>query len=109
MEKAVVVGTGPAGLTAAVYLARANVAPLVIEGMLPGGQLTQTTEVENYPGFPKGIQGPDLMQLMREQAERFGAQFRMDEVTGAVLGQRQAEVAWQPVPWFCRESIIRGR
>ena len=87
-RKVVIIGTGPAGLTAAIYSARANFSPLVIQGPEPGGQLITTTDVENYPGFPDGIMGPDMMQMFEKQAERFGAELRWGMVTSVDLSQR---------------------
>ena len=87
MHDVVILGAGPAGLTAAIYAARANHAPVVITGPLFGGQLALTTEVENFPGFPDGVMGPELMELMKRQAERFGAEIRIGDVADVELTQ----------------------
>ncbi|MBB6735358.1 thioredoxin-disulfide reductase [Cohnella zeiphila] len=106
MYKSIIIGTGPAGLTAAIYLARANMNPLVIEGPEPGGQLTTTTEVENFPGFPEGIMGPELMTNMRKQAERFGAQFRTGWVNSVELAKRPFKLLLEGGETLQAESII---
>jgi thioredoxin reductase (NADPH) len=87
VENVIIIGSGPAGYTAALYTARADLEPLVIEGFLWGGLLQQTTDVENYPGYPEGVMGPEMMQQFRDQAERFGARFITDNATKLELGE----------------------
>jgi len=104
-EKVLVVGSGPAGLTAAIYAARADLDPLMIEGMERGGQLMLTTEVENYPGFPEGIMGPELMDAMRQQAERFGTRIVSSDVSRVDLSSEPFKV-WVGDDIYESESII---
>jgi thioredoxin reductase (NADPH) len=105
-HRVMILGTGPAGLTAAIYTARANLNPVVVEGNEPGGQLTTTTEVENFPGFPDGIMGPQLMDNMRKQAERFGARFISGWVTSVDLSKRPFKVVVDDQKEYEADSLI---
>jgi thioredoxin reductase (NADPH) len=105
-RKIIIIGSGPAGLTAALYTARANLSPLVFEGMQPGGQLTITTEVENFPGFPKGIMGPELMDIFREQAKRFGAESVYKEVTAVDFSNRPFTITADDEQYFADTVIV---
>jgi thioredoxin reductase (NADPH) len=106
MERLVIIGSGPAGLTAAIYAARANLRPLVLAGGLYGGQLMLTTEVENYPGFPDGIMGPDLMIKFREQAERFGARIENVDATSVDFSKRPLRVRTSDAEYEAKSVIV---
>jgi len=104
--RVIILGSGPAGLTAAIYAARANLEPLVVEGSQPGGQLTITTDVENYPGFPKGILGQELMEEFKKQAERFGTKSVFGDVKSVKLKQRPFQVVVGKESYTCDALII---
>jgi thioredoxin reductase (NADPH) len=106
MHQIIILGSGPAGLTAALYAARAHLTPLVVDGHEAGGQLTLTTLVENFPGFPDGVLGPDLIASMRKQAERFGASFRGGSATAADLSRRPFRITIDGAVEECQALII---
>jgi len=106
VRNVIILGSGPAGLTAAIYTARADLAPLVIEGTQPGGQLTITTDVENYPGFPDGIMGPELMDIMKRQAARFGTAFEFATVDRVELGAGVKTLHAGDKTYRCKTLIV---
>ncbi len=105
-HKTVIIGSGPAGYTAAIYASRANLAPVLLEGLQPGGQLTITTDVENYPGFPEGVMGPDLMEMFKGQAARFGTEIRPGLATKVNLGSYPFEVEYDGQERLLAETVI---
>ncbi len=105
-RRCLIIGSGPAGYTAAIYASRANLAPLLYEGLQPGGQLTTTTEVENFPGYPEGITGPQLMADLKKQAERFGAEVRRGIATKADLSQRPYLITFDSGEEITADTII---
>src|ERR1700712_5162039 len=102
----VIIGGGPAGYTAAIYAARANLKPLVLAGYSAGGQLMTTTEVENFPGFPEGIQGPELMERMQKQAERFGAEILFKDVTKIDLAKHPFAITYEDTTIHAKAIIL---
>jgi len=101
-----IIGTGPAGYTAAIYAARAELSPTIIDGTQPGGQLTTTTDVENYPGFPEGVQGPEMMELFRKQAERFGTRFVGGSVTAVDFGKRPFSLTVDEKDVYTADAVV---
>ena len=109
VRNVVIIGSGCSGLTAAIYAARGNLSPLIVDGHEPGGQLAITTLVENFPGFPDGIQGPELIDNMRKQAERFGAEFRTGHVAGVDLSRKVADGSKKPLEITVGRETIQSR
>jgi len=106
VEDVIIIGSGPAGYTAALYTARANLRPLVIEGFAWGGLLQQTTDVENFPGYPNGIMGPEMMQELRDQAERFGTRFITDDATRVELSDGGVQTVWIGDDAFRAKAVV---
>ncbi|MEO5365947.1 MAG: thioredoxin-disulfide reductase [Magnetococcus sp. WYHC-3] len=105
-HKVIILGSGPAGFTAAIYTARANLQPVVIQGLQPGGQLTTTTEVDNFPGFEHGVQGPELMRIMQAQAERFGTRVLFDTVVRTELGGERKKLVCDSGDEYTCDALI---
>src|ERR1700743_2893980 len=108
MENVVIIGSGCAGLTAAIYAARANLKPMVLEGHEPGGQLSLTTHVENFPGFPEGILGPELIENMRKQATKFGTEFKAGTITEVDLSQRPFKITAGEKVYEGKTPVVAG-
>ena len=108
VENVIIIGSGPAGYTAALYTARANLHPLIIEGFAWGGLLQQTTDVENYPGFPEGIMGPEMMQRFRDQAERFGARLLTEQVDRVELASEPGGIhrVWASDTEYLARTVV---
>ena len=106
VREVIIIGSGPAGYTAALYTARANLKPLLFQGMQPGGQLTITTDVENFPGYPEGVMGPDMMEDLKKQAERFGTEINFEEIIEVDFSQRPFKLKSDFGEYFAKSVII---